>query len=314
MLLQLCRMFLWLMIYSFIGWVYESTLCSITAKSPVNRGFLNGPVCPVYGFGALIVILTLEDQADHLLVLFLSSILLTGVLEYVTSWALEYFFKAKLWDYSKWPFNIGGRVCLYGALVFGTLSVLVVRVVHPVIRGFVDQFSPPVLYLSSAILLVLVLFDLFVTVRHMLTLNGRLAEIQEAIDQFREENARHREELMGRLASAVSLPDAGQIRQAVYGRLGEMLTAEELAALFQEKAGELQQWLEEKFESSSFHTERIQKLLSTGKAQTRRLMRAFPGWTSTSYKEALETLRERLEARSGDDDKEDSSKTHGDKS
>ena len=121
---QIAYYFMLLMIYSFIGWVYESVLCSITQKTLVNRGFLNGPICPIYGFGALSVILLLKDIQHNLIALFLASMVVTGVLEYLTSYLLEHFFHAKWWDYSDQPFQIEGRVCLLGVTVFGLMSVL----------------------------------------------------------------------------------------------------------------------------------------------------------------------------------------------
>ena len=92
--------FLWLMIYSIIGWVYESTICSIGHRKLINRGFLNGPYCPIYGTGAVLVLL------------FFAGALVTCSLEYLTSWLMEKLFHARWWDYSKRKFNIGGRVCL----------------------------------------------------------------------------------------------------------------------------------------------------------------------------------------------------------
>ena len=106
--------FLWLMIYSIIGWIYESTLCSITNKKLINRGFLNGPYCPIYGSGAILVILILGRIKNPVLLFFLGA-LVTCSLEYLTSYVMEKLFHARWWDYSQRKFNINGRVCLIGA-------------------------------------------------------------------------------------------------------------------------------------------------------------------------------------------------------
>ena len=84
-----CYYFLLFIIYSFMGWLYESIWCSLCEGKLVNRGFLAGPFCPVYGFGALLVILTLSDVKDNLLALFFASIVVTNTLEYLTSYILE---------------------------------------------------------------------------------------------------------------------------------------------------------------------------------------------------------------------------------
>ena len=98
--------FLWLMIYSIIGWVYESTICSIGHRKLINRGFLNGPYCPIYGCGVVIVVAILTPLKENLLILFAGSFLLTSVLEYITGYILEKVFHNKWWDYSDKPFKI----------------------------------------------------------------------------------------------------------------------------------------------------------------------------------------------------------------
>ena len=119
--------FLWLMIYSVIGWIYESTICSIGQRKLINRGFLNGPYCPIYGTGAVLVLLVL-GRIQNPVLLFFAGAVLTCSLEYLTSWLMEKLFHARWWDYSKRKFNIGGRVCLIGAVVFGAFSVVLILV------------------------------------------------------------------------------------------------------------------------------------------------------------------------------------------
>ena len=268
------KIFLWLMIYSFFGWVYESILCSITSGSLVNRGFLNGPVCPVYGFGALVVILAFWREPDiRVWNLFFSSMVLTCTLEYLTSWAMEKLFHARWWDYSQYRFNINGRVCLLGAVAFGAFSVLLIKVVHPRVSAFVDGFSPAAITAASAALFLTGAADCMVTVRHILALNGRLAEIQAAIDAYRA-HSRQRAEALG---------------QRLQARLEESVAASGLE--------ELRERLEERFEESVHNSRRVQALLELRSFQDRRLLRAFPHLSSTRYGDALKKLRERIEQR-----------------
>lgn len=268
------KIFLWLMIYSFFGWIYESILCSITSGSLVNRGFLNGPVCPVYGFGALVVILAFWWEPDiRVWNLFFSSMVLTCTLEYLTSWAMEKLFHARWWDYSQYRFNINGRVCLLGAVAFGAFSVLLIKVVHPRVSAFVDGFSPAAITAASAALFLTGAADCMVTVRHILALNGRLAEIQAAIDAYRAQS-RQRAEALG---------------QRLQARLEESVAASGLE--------ELRERLEERFEESVHNSRRVQALLELRSFQDRRLLRAFPHLSSTRYGDALKKLRERIEQR-----------------
>lgn len=182
------ELFLWFMIYSFIGWAYETILCSVCQRTFVNRGFLNGPLCPIYGCGALIVIILLGDLQNKIIPLFLSGFVLTTVLEYLTSYFMEKLFHAKWWDYSSRRFNVNGRVCLLGSTVFGTMTVIIVKWVHPKIASLVDQISLNAQYWLGAILAVVLLLDLFFTVKHILTMNGRLREIQNAINNYKEQS------------------------------------------------------------------------------------------------------------------------------
>ena len=121
-------------LYSLLGWACESTYCSIPAKRFINRGFLNGPFCPVYGVGALLVIFLLRPFTQNLLVLFVFGVLVTSVLEYITGFLLEKLFHTTWWDYSKRKFNIKGRVCLRNSLLFGILSVLLLHFINPFVE------------------------------------------------------------------------------------------------------------------------------------------------------------------------------------
>ena len=185
-----CLYFLWFLIYSITGWVYETILCSVQAKHWINRGFLNGPYCPIYGAGAVLV-LALLGWVENPFLLFTLGMLVTGVLEYFTSWAMEKLFHARWWDYSDVPFNLNGRICLMGALVFGIMSVLVVQVIHPFVSKLTAHIPVPMLYILSAVLAALFILDVIMTVIHMKNFNQKMAEIQrlvtEKMDQLRED-------------------------------------------------------------------------------------------------------------------------------
>ena len=129
--MQLDLYILYFFVYSLIGYCCEVVYCSIPAKRLVNRGFLYGPYLPIYGFGAMIVIFFFQRLLEYPLVIFFAGLVSTSMLEFFTSWLLEKFFHAKLWDYSKHFLNIKGRVCLLNSTLFGIMSVVVVYVLHP---------------------------------------------------------------------------------------------------------------------------------------------------------------------------------------
>ena len=123
---MLIEWILYFFIYSFLGWVCECIYCGVPAKKFINRGFLAGPYCPIYGCGALAVIYTLTPFSDNVVILFGMGVIVTSALEYITSYMMEKLFHTKWWDYSKHPFNIHGRICLKNSILFGLMVFILV--------------------------------------------------------------------------------------------------------------------------------------------------------------------------------------------
>ena len=155
----ICRFFLYFIIYSFLGWLIEVGCKSIQYKRFVNRGFLLGPICPIYGYGVLFIVLLIGDDTSDILSVFLKSILICSVLEYFTSYFMEKLFKVRWWDYSNNKFNINGRICLETMIPFGLLGTLVVYVIHPLIVRFVNLFSSKFLIIIGIILFIAYFID-----------------------------------------------------------------------------------------------------------------------------------------------------------
>ena len=126
---SLSTLFIIFMFYSFVGWIIESAYVYYCTKKIMNRGFLIGPCCPIYGFGCLIFILILPKYLDDPIVLFVLAATICSVLEYITSWIMEKLFKARWWDYSNKKFNINGRICLENAMGFGLGALLVMYII-----------------------------------------------------------------------------------------------------------------------------------------------------------------------------------------
>ena len=165
--------FLWLVTYSFGGWVIESFVCSLYAKKPVNRGFLRGPVCPVYGFGALVTIAFLYQRTNNVFLLFFAGAVLDCTVEYVTAVLLEKLFHAKWWDYSDHRFHFQGRICLSCGLAFGVLSVLLVKYIHPAVLRWTDHTPDQVRILLALIVFLMLAADLYTTLRRLLPSDDR---------------------------------------------------------------------------------------------------------------------------------------------
>lgn len=168
-----------------MGWCCECVYCSVPAGRFINRGFLNGPLCPVYGFGALAVIHCLTPVNFSLPLLFVCGLLVTSALEYFTGWLLETIFHAKWWDYSNMRFNIRGRVCLLNSILFGLLGVFVMRVLHPFVGRMVGSLSFVMLIWFASALTTLLAVDLFLSVRTALQLSGKLDALRDALEDAR---------------------------------------------------------------------------------------------------------------------------------
>lgn len=169
--------FLCFMLYGFIGWAYECVFYSLQQRRFVNSGFLNGCICPVYGIGALLILILLGG-IKNTVSLFFAGIFVTGVLEYFTSWFLEEMFHKRWWDYTGWPFNINGRVCLLGALAFGTMTVLLVKGIHPMTMQIIGRIPINITHLLTILTGAAVLTDAIMTVKNIDTTSDKLRFVQ----------------------------------------------------------------------------------------------------------------------------------------
>mgnify|MGYP001302385127 CR=1 FL=1 len=133
----------WFVIYSFLGWIYETIYCSLVERRYVDRGFLYGPLIPIYGSCIVFAILLLYEKKINKIVLFAICAFIASAFEYVTSWWMEKLFNNRWWDYSQELFNINGRVCLGAALVFGLFGVLILCYFHPLVEKLLNEYIPP---------------------------------------------------------------------------------------------------------------------------------------------------------------------------
>lgn len=180
MIITLEHYFLWFLFYSFVGWMYESILVSCQQHRLVNRGFLNGPLCPIYGTGAILGVAILGNVRNPVII-FLISMVGATILEYTTSWVMEQLFHARWWDYSNFRFNLQGRVCLLGALIFGLGGVGVVLGSQPYVERVTDMIPLPMLHTLVTVLALITIIDLAVTVTGMLGFEQVLDSVAQVV-------------------------------------------------------------------------------------------------------------------------------------
>ncbi len=151
--------FVLFMMYSFMGWLMEVIVTFVKEHKFVNRGFLIGPYCPIYGYGCLLIILLLKRYENDVVVLFLMSIVICSILEYVTSFVMEKLFHARWWDYSDKKFNINGRICLETMIPFGLLGSFIMYIVNPFYTKILSFFPSLVLEIIALILFLIYIVD-----------------------------------------------------------------------------------------------------------------------------------------------------------
>ncbi len=174
--------------YSFAGWCLESLYCSIGEKKLINRGFLTGPLCPIYGVAALVItILIYNPFRDKPLLVFLLGIVFCDIVEYFTSYIMEKLFAARWWDYTYEFLNIKGRICLKHSLYWGVISVVFVNVIHPGVDNFYNRINGNYTVYILAVILLIFTVDLINAVRKALDIRKLQMKLNKFIDEFSQE-------------------------------------------------------------------------------------------------------------------------------
>lgn len=182
----LTQWILFFFIYSFIGWVWESCYVSVRKRRWVNRGFLHGPMLPIYGSGALVILISTIGVRENPWLIFLFGMLAATVLEYITGAVMEKLFHVRYWDYSRQKLNLNGYICVSSSLCWGVFSVLLVRAVHiPVERAVLDI---PLFITDGAalVLTVIMTVDLTQSFNEAMDLKQVLAQLEESKEQIGE--------------------------------------------------------------------------------------------------------------------------------
>ena len=280
--------FIWIFfIYAFLGWCTEVSYAALVTGKFVNRGFLNGPVCPIYGFGVVIVLTCLTPLADNLLLLFLGSVVLTSALEWITGFVLEKLFHQRWWDYSDQPFNLSGYICLRFSIAWGFACMFVVKLLHPTVLLFI-RIIPQALGVVLLVLLGAVMaVDLAATVSAIVKLNHRLEQLDELAAKIKEVSNEFGENLADRVLDAVERgadwkEDMDELAFRLAERRAEL--ADEREELLAQARLQLEEW----------HAS-MQELLVRESFGHRRLLKAFPRLRSIDHQSAQERLRRRME-------------------
>lgn len=184
----------WLLIfyiYCFLGWCFESTVVSVQQRRLVNRGFLHGPMLPIYGFGATIMLHVALPLHGHPVQIFFAGMVVATIFEYLVGCLMEWIFHVKYWDYSEHRFQFQGRICLQSSIAWGVLSLALPYVLHRPVEGLLEDLSMPVLLALTIGISVYFAWDVAVSVRTALN----LAKLLEEMERMRTEVGALREQL-----------------------------------------------------------------------------------------------------------------------
>lgn len=251
---ELCFYFL---IYAFLGWCTEVAYAALVSGKFVNRGFLAGPVCPIYGFGMVLVITALNSVKGNIVLLFFGGMLLASALEFVTGYVLEKVFDEKWWDYSDVPFNLCGYICLEFSVLWGLAGVFVMKLIQPLIEAFVGIIPRPAGIAVLCVAAVYFAADSALTVASILKIKRQTKGIDEL------------EKRLKRLSDGIGTVISGGV-----------LVAKKKTPDVEEAFEELQ----EKYKNILEHM------------HDRRLMRAFPNLSKLNKPDKMDGIRKMLAA------------------
>jgi len=227
--LPLSLAFLYFITYSVLGWCLETVYCSVLEKRWVSRGFLFGPMCPIYGVGVLMMICWFQPLMDRPVLFYVTATVCMSAWEYLVGWFLETTTHIKYWDYSMYRFNLHGRICLWVCLMWGLLSFLVLYFVHPFISGWLDLIPVIPRYVLDGFLLGFMTADAIATIYQLVRTSQLLGKLQQAGDELQLQIALGKAELGDMLSEArdtlsdklddllpSQLTDAGRAAKARY--------------------------------------------------------------------------------------------------
>lgn len=164
----------------------ESVLKTYIAKKPVNSGFLYGPFCPIYGFGAIFMLFFLQKFKDNIIILFMIAFFSLSLWEYIVGWLLEKIFHTKYWDYTQNKYNIKGRVCLMNSLFWGFLGVIFIHFLHPFIAEKVDVIPINLLTFNTIMITIAIIIDTIVSTVKVSNIKGSLEKLKEITNTIKE--------------------------------------------------------------------------------------------------------------------------------
>ena len=281
---------LYFFVYGFLGWCTEVAFAACKEQKFVNRGFLNGPICPIYGIGVGIVVQFLTPYKENLVLLYIASVVMVTALEWVTGFILEKIFHNKWWDYSKMPLNLNGYVCLLFSLIWGVACVLIVDFIHPLIHKVLSWIPFPVGMTLIVVLSIVMFVDLYVTASTILKMNKHLEKMKEIAADLH------------RISDELGESIYQEVVEVLERKDGWKLKVQEASGDFKDKIqgasggvkDKIQGVSDEVMEKIADLKKKYKEIGGKGTQISKRLLKAFPRIESERYREAMEDLKKFL--------------------
>lgn len=270
-------------IYCVLGWVFESIVVSAQQRRPVNRGFLRGPMLPIYGFGAVMLLHVALPLDGHPVAIFFAGMIVATVFEYVVGVLMESLFKVRYWDYSEHKFQFQGRICLQSSVVWGLLAVVLPYFIHRPVERFLERLSPLATVITVCVVSVYFVTDVIGSVKTALGFAKLLEEVERMrveADVVRQQLAAQAERTREQLAQA-----AQELR--AQGTAAVQESRQRILAASENQRLQLHLALRE---ADSRLSERVKRMRVTSKW----MVRGNPTLRSGRYPAAIEELRRRL--------------------
>ena len=281
---------LYFFVYGFLGWCTEVAFAACKERKFVNRGFLNGPICPIYGIGVGLVVQFLTPYKENLVLLYIASVVMVTALEWVTGFILEKIFHNKWWDYSKMPLNLNGYVCLLFSLIWGVACVLIVDFIHPLIHKVLSWIPFPVGMTLIVVLSIVMFVDLYVTASTILKMNKHLEKMKEIAADLH------------RISDELGESIYQEVVEVLERKDGWKLKVQEASGDFKDKIqgasggvkDKIQGVSDEAMEKIADLKKKYKEIGGKGTQISKRLLKAFPRIESERYREAMEDLKKFL--------------------
>ncbi len=279
--LPLSLLFLYFIVYAFLGWVMETCYCSILERRFVPRGFLYGPLCPIYGVGVLIMICWLAPMAKTPALFYVAATLSMSAWEYLVGWFLETTTHIKYWDYSRFRFNLHGRICLRISLTWGVLAYVVIFWIHPLVSRVIAPLTATTRHVLAIVALVLLAVDAAATIHELALVHRAMTKLNVAGDELRLQLALGKAELSDYL---------GEAKEVLGDRLDDVREA------ISDKLDDAKESLSERLSSPSEAAEnlrlRYEELLTKAERSSRHLRYTYRDMTSQKLSALLSAVAE----------------------